>query len=194
MRELHNRNPRRPDLDRALGLTTDELVGKYVNEENYAAARVLLRELAVNYPEHPVVVKWREHLTQLASPLFADARSAADAGQWTKAGELIARVAAIWPELPGARKLAQTISHKYPSVVVGVGSLATDILPNRFDDWTTRRTEPVVVSDAGGVRRSEHRRRKIRLSGRRNHLGRPRPTAGHSPETRHQIGSKAKRP
>ena len=71
---------------------------------------------------------------------MAEARTAADAGQWAKAAELTRQVAAIWPELPGARDLALTVHQKYPRVVVGVGTLAADVVPNRLDDWATRRT------------------------------------------------------
>ena len=43
-----------------------------------------------NYPDHPVVVHWRDRSNAAAAPLLAEARSAADAGQWTKAAELSA--------------------------------------------------------------------------------------------------------
>jgi ABC-type transport system substrate-binding protein len=144
LRELHDRNPRRPGLDKTLGGVTDELIDSYVKEQNYPAARVLLRNLAADYSEHPVVTKWRNSLSQQAAPLLAEANSAVDAGQWTKAGELTRQVAAIWPELPGARELAMIVHQKYPRVVVGVGSLAADIVPNHLDDWTTRRTSRLL--------------------------------------------------
>lgn len=139
LREIHTRNPRRPGLDVAMGRATDELVKRYAQEGNYDAVRALLRGLAADYSEHPVVLKWRDRLIKQATPLLIEATSAADAGQWSKAGELIHQIKEIWPELPGARKLAQTIHQKHPRVVVGVRSLAADMLPNRLDDWTTRR-------------------------------------------------------
>ena len=144
LRELHERNRRRPGLDKALGRTTDELAALYEKDQNYPAIRVLLRNLANDYPEHPVVAKWREHLSRQAAPLLAEANKAADAGQWSKAAELTRQVAAIWPELPGARELALIVHRKYPRVVVGVGSLSADVAPNRLDDWTVRRTSRLL--------------------------------------------------
>jgi ABC-type transport system substrate-binding protein len=144
LRELHDHNPRRQGLDKTLGGITDKLVDLYVKEQNYPAARVLLRNLAADYFEHPVVVQWRERLTRQAEPLLAKANSAADSGQWAKAAELTRQVAAIWPELPGARELALIVHRKYPRAVVGVGTIAADIVPNSLDDWTARRTSRLL--------------------------------------------------
>jgi tetratricopeptide (TPR) repeat protein len=144
LREIRLRNARRPGLDVAIGRTTDELVKRYIRDENYEAARALLRNLASDYPEHPVFVRWRSQLSEQAAPLLAEARAAADAGQWAKAGDFMRRIAVIWPQLPGARDLALTVHRKCPRVVVGVGTLAGDILPNRLDDWAIRRTSRLL--------------------------------------------------
>jgi hypothetical protein len=144
LRELRERNPRRSGLDKALGRTTDELVGLRVKEQNYVAARTLLHNLAANYPEHPVVAQWRNRLSRQSAPLLAEAKTAAEAGQWSKASDLTRQVAAVWPELAGAREFALSIHQKYPRVVVGVGTLATDIVPSHLDDWTARRTSRLL--------------------------------------------------
>jgi ABC-type transport system substrate-binding protein len=144
LREIHQHNPRRPGLDVAIGRSTDELVKQYVAAENYEAARSLLRNLSSDYSDHPVVHQWRDRLTKQAAPLLVEARAAADAGQWSKAGELTRRIAVIWPELPGARDLAKTVHKEWPRVIVGVSSIATDMLPNRLDDWSTRRTSRLL--------------------------------------------------
>ena len=144
LRELYRRNPKRPGLDRALGLTTDKLVEGYVEQEDYGAARVLLRNLAAAYPDHPVVARWSERLTAQAAPLLAEARQAADAGQWDKAAELSRRITVLWPDLPGARELAQTIHQKAARIVVGVGTFAAEMTPGRLDDWAARRTSRLV--------------------------------------------------
>ena len=144
LRELYRRNPKRPGLDRALGLTTDKLIEGYVEHEDYGAARVLLRNLAAEYPDHPVAARWRERLTSQAAPLLTDARQAADSGQWDKAAELSDRIIVLWPDLPGARELAQTIHQKAARVVVGVGSFAAEMTPGRLDDWAARRTSRLL--------------------------------------------------
>ena len=144
LRELHDRNPRRPGLDKTMGGVTDKLVDSYVKEQNYPAARILLRNLAADYSEHPVVTQWRDRLSQQAAPMLVEANKAADSGQWSKAADLTRQVAAIWPDLPGARELALIIHRKYPRVVVGVGTLSADVAPNRLDDWTVRRTSRLL--------------------------------------------------
>jgi ABC-type transport system substrate-binding protein len=144
LRELHQRNPRRPGLDVALGRATDELVKRNVKAENYPAARMLLQNLAADFPEHPLVRQWRDRLIQQATPILADAQAAVNAGQWSKAGELTRRLAVLWPDLPGARELARTVHRNYPRVVVGVSALAGDAVPNRLDDWATRRTSRLL--------------------------------------------------
>jgi tetratricopeptide (TPR) repeat protein len=140
LRELLRRNPKRQGLDQALGMTTDELVGQYLKNQDYAAARVFLQGLGTAYPDNPVYVRWSGQLKGQASSLLAEARAAVDAGQLGKASELSLQMMNIWPELPGARELAQTVHAKYPRLVVGVGTLAANVAPGRLDDWAARRT------------------------------------------------------
>ncbi len=144
LREIRDRNRRRPGLDKALGWVTNKLAAAYEKDQNYPAIRVLLRNLAADYPENPIVIQWRERLSKQAAPLLAEANKAVDSGQWSKAAELTRQVAVLWPELPGARELALIIHRKYPRVVVGVGNLSSDVAPNRLDDWTVRRTSRLL--------------------------------------------------
>ncbi len=140
LRELYRRNPKRPGLDRALGLTTDKLVEAYVKQEDYASARVLLRNLAAAYPDHPVATRWSRQLTDQAASLLAEARQAVDSGRWDKAADLSGRVTALWPQLPGAHDLAQLIHKNYSRIVVGVGCSAVAAIPGHLDDWAARRS------------------------------------------------------
>lgn len=139
LRELYRRNPKRAGLNRAMGMTTDKLVEDYAKREEFAAARVLLRNLAAAFPDHPVAKRWNQWLLAKATPLMDEARKAADAGQWDQAAELSDRVAALLPSLPGARELAFTIHQKASRVVVGVSSFAAGTTPARLDDWAARR-------------------------------------------------------
>jgi ABC-type transport system substrate-binding protein len=159
LREVFEHDRRRPGLDKAMGWVVDQLAANYEKEQNYPALRMLLRNLANDYPEHPIVAKWRAHLSQRAAPLLAEANKAVDSGQFSKAAELTRQVATIWPQVAGARELALIVHRKYPRVVVGVGNLSTDVAPNRLDDWTVRRasrllfrtlTEFVGASTEGG--------------------------------------------
>jgi tetratricopeptide (TPR) repeat protein len=140
LREVYRRNPNRPGIDAALGRTTDELVGKLVEQKNYPPARALLKSLSAAFPDNPVAIRWRDKLQGEVAPLLPEANAALEAGQLPKAAELSRRIAAIWPELPGARELAVAVHRKYPRLVVGVGTLAVDVAPGRPDDWTARRS------------------------------------------------------
>ncbi len=144
LRELYRRNPKRPGLDRVLGGTTDKLVEQYVSEKNYPAARALLHNLAVTFPDNPVVARWNERWRSESAPLLAEARQAAESGQWGKAATLSRQVTALCPELPGARELAKTIHQKYSRLVVGVTAPATDLTVCRLDDWASRRARRLV--------------------------------------------------
>ena len=140
LRELYSRNPKRPELENALGLTTGKLVEQHVAGENYLAARGLLRNLAEMFPEHAVVNKWESDFQQLAGQLLAEARRAADAGKLRDAHMIARRLTQIWPDLPGAREFLDSIHQQYPRVVVGVSLPAVAADLGQVDDWASRRS------------------------------------------------------
>ena len=142
LRELYRRNPKRQGLSEALGRITESLVAGYVEKEDYASARAILRSLAAAFPEHPVVTQWNDRLRDQAAPLLIEARATADSEQWAKAAELSRRIVEIWPDLPGARALAETIAKQYPRVVVG--TLTDSVVSGRVDNWAARRTRRLV--------------------------------------------------
>jgi len=137
--ELRARNPRRPGLDQALGRVTDELTSRCVQAGNYAAARTYLDNLAADFPGHPVAAQWRERLSGRAAPLLAEARREAEAGNFARASDLTRQAAEIWPSLPGARQWAEELHERFPRVAVGVRATAVAVMPDRLDDWATRR-------------------------------------------------------
>lgn len=140
LQELHARNPERPGLGKALGIATDKLVEAYLAEGDYASVRKLLRGLADWYPEEPVVAARAGQLKSEAAALLADARRAVQAGELQRAAELTRRVLRIWPQLPDARPLAESIHQRYPRVAVGVVTLAGEGPMNRLADWAARRS------------------------------------------------------
>jgi ABC-type transport system substrate-binding protein len=147
LRELHDRQPARPGLDKALGLTTERLLEQYAAAQDYPAARRLLLNLATMYPQEPTVARWRAQLKQVASLLFQAARASFAAGEFGKADDAVRRLAQVWPELPGARELAQSLHQKYPRVVVGVSAAAGDMDASRIDDWASRRSIRLVYRE-----------------------------------------------
>ena len=71
---LYERNPDRPELENALGMTTEKLVERYVANEDYQSARGLLRRLKAIYPDHAVVTKWERTPRTPRSPRASTTR------------------------------------------------------------------------------------------------------------------------
>lgn len=138
--ELHRRNPRRAEAEKALAVTIDPLVAQRVAEQNYTAARGLIRTLAARYPEQAVVTKWEGQWKAEAGEAIRQSRAAFDAGDLRKADDAFRRALQLWPDLPEARALGEALYAKYTRVRVGVTSVAGVYEPGRLHDWAARRT------------------------------------------------------
>ena len=114
LKELHRRNPQRPGLDKALGVTTDKLIDRYATAKDYAAARALLRGLAAEYPDHPVVAQWEQRLKEQAAGLLAKTQAAADAGRLPEAAALSRDLVRVMAD-PGYRDASAIV----PVVLLG---------------------------------------------------------------------------
>ena len=139
LRELYERNPQRPELEKALGVTTEVLVERHVAAENYQAARELIGNLAVWYPEHATVHKWQGQFKTQAGAFLNQARQALEAGQLPEAHRAGRRLVQIWPDLPDARQVVESIHGCYPRVVVGVTLPGAVSQPGQLHDWAARR-------------------------------------------------------
>ncbi|MBN2579695.1 MAG: hypothetical protein JXB10_11955 [Pirellulales bacterium] len=140
LREVYARNPKRPELEKALGMATEKLVSGYMAQKRYAAARIILDELRSEFPEHPTVTAWTERLKAEAAQAFQAAETAAQSGDWSAADRNCLLLGTIWPDYPGAKKLAETIHSKYPRVAVGVMTPWSPRASNRLADEALRRT------------------------------------------------------
>ena len=118
LRELHRRNPKRAGLDAAMGVATERAAAEAVAQQRYAAARGLWRSLRECYRDHPKAVAGEEQLRAQAAALLEQAKKAAEADP-AAAGRLCRRIDEIWPSLPEARQLAETLHRRWPTVVVG---------------------------------------------------------------------------
>ncbi len=140
LRESYRRNPKREGLDKALGVATARRIDEYVARHDYAAVRALAGSLAECFPGHEVASQWTARLTGQAETILAEARQAVAERRFGDASRLCREVAAVWPELPGARELAQEVHVRHPRVVVAVASLADHVEPSSLIDWSARRT------------------------------------------------------
>lgn len=150
LRELHRRNPKRAGLDAAMGVATERAAAEAVAQQRYAAARGLWRSLRECYRDHPKAVAGEEQLRAQAAALLEQAKKAAQSDP-AAAGRLCRRIDEIWPSLPEARQLAETLHRRWPTVVVGCvrgsgGGAAADSVSAGsserivwYVDWAVRR-------------------------------------------------------
>jgi ABC-type transport system substrate-binding protein/Flp pilus assembly protein TadD len=144
LRELYQRNPSRAGLQAALVMTSEKLVEKLVAAEDFAGARLLVRNLQSWFPKEPAVAKWQTQFQGQAATLLKQAEAALKKGEFRKADEAARRVQQLWPQLAGAKELCAAIHAKYGRVVVGVTSACLQPDPGRIDDWAARRTGHLV--------------------------------------------------
>lgn len=144
LRELHERNPQWAGLDKALGVVTGELVGRYVEADDYWTARQMLRNLAELYPDHPVVAEWEGRFQAEAGKMLEEGRKAHEAGKLRDAHAAGRRLMHVWPDLPGGKAFIDSVQRQYPRVVVGVTLPAADHQPGRLHDWASRRSSRLV--------------------------------------------------
>ena len=140
LRETYRRNPKREGLEKALGMATVQQIEHYAGGHDYAAVRSLLSNLAELFPEHEVVVQWKAQLVRQAEQSLAEAREAVSQQRFGDAAKSCRNVMALWPDLPGARELAEQIHAGYPRVVVAVTTVASHAEPSSLFDWNARRS------------------------------------------------------
>ena len=144
LREMHDRDPKRAELENALGLTTDKLVQGYLKADKYRAARVLIDNLAEWYPQHATVEKWSRTLEREAAGLLDEVRAAMENGRLREAAQKARRMQLVWPRLEGASQVLKDLYRQYPHVTVAVTMPALSHRPGRLDDWAARRASRLV--------------------------------------------------
>jgi ABC-type transport system substrate-binding protein/tetratricopeptide (TPR) repeat protein len=139
LRQIHSTNPKRANLDKAMGMATEKLVEQYIAQNRFNAARSLILELTRYFPESPVAAKWSEQLKKKADEYLREGQAATQKGDWDKASEQSRLLTILWPALPGAKELAKEIQEKNPRAVVGVMTEPRPEGTNTFSDWAARR-------------------------------------------------------
>ncbi|MCS7238116.1 MAG: ABC transporter substrate-binding protein [Thermoguttaceae bacterium] len=142
---LYRRQADYPGLSDALGQSVDHLFRKYVDSENYSAARQLVRTLEGLFPRHPVADKGRQELIRMATAQLEEARRHDDEGRFSLAHRSVRQALGIWPALAEATQLASELQAKYPRVVVAVSEPFPVNEPEPFSDWASRRITRLVA-------------------------------------------------
>lgn len=111
-----------PALLTVLGNIADKLIDRYVQKQDYRAARTLYSRLTRQYnaASEPFAVHWREELTGRAAVLRDKAREHLEAGRFVEAYDAAAAMRNVWPDVEGGRELDAEVARRFPRVVVGV--------------------------------------------------------------------------
>lgn len=162
--ELYPRNPQRPGMNNAYRLVTEALVKQHLADENYRAARGLLRNLGQRFPETvaTTVAPYEAQLKEKAAALLTEARAQVTAGKLPEAHQTCGRMLEIWPAIEGGQQLALSIHQRHPLVVVGVTSPLGTVSANPGDDWAALRAgrllgRPLVERAAAAADGSAYR-------------------------------------
>jgi ABC-type transport system substrate-binding protein len=139
LRQIGAKNPKRPGVEKALGVETDKLVEQYVAQHRYDSARTLIQALAKEYPNHPVAAAWSDKLKAQAETFLRESQAAAREGDWIVASEQFRLLSMLWPTLPGAKDFAREMHKNCPRIVVGVTSAPQPSGTNTLADWSARR-------------------------------------------------------
>jgi tetratricopeptide (TPR) repeat protein len=155
--ELHARNPQRPGINVAYERVTAELVKRHMADENYRAARGLLRNLVALYPatQATTAAPYESQLQARAAALLAEAQANLAAGKRREAHQTCSRMLDVWPAIAGGQELALRVHQEHPLVVVGVSTPLTSLPLVPSDDWAVQRAgrllgRPLIERVAAG--------------------------------------------
>jgi tetratricopeptide (TPR) repeat protein len=158
--ELHSRVPEFSGASTGILRLLAKLIDRRFAEEDYTAARGLLREATDRLKDRaqPLAATWDEKLHGKAAALVAKAREQVAARQFSEASRTMRQALSAWPEVAGGKELVQAIQSQYPEVVVGVTSLPPPGIA-ATDSWEGRRDRRLLFeSNAHAKSQSEIRR------------------------------------
>ena len=142
----YRHTPDAPSLLEFLGGLVDRLVGAYVQQRNFPAARTVLARIRGQYrgdtPE--CVGRWVARLQEMAAGKREEARRQMEAQRYHEAIAAAREMVAIWPEIEGGEELRRELARRYPLVTVGVMQPACEHDALRLDNWSARRTGRLV--------------------------------------------------
>jgi len=140
--ELFDRDPEYKGVTTAIQRVVGKLFERWLAEENYVAARGILRETSARLKDQaePVVSDGNQRLQKLAADRLAKAKTDFQAERYADARRDCQQSLAAWPEIEGGAALAAAMRTKYPLVEVGVTATATG-----GDAWAVHRTTRLLT-------------------------------------------------
>ncbi len=134
--ELFDRNPEYKGVTTAIQRVVGKLFDRWLAEENYVAARGILREASARLKDQAeaLVSDGNQRLQKLAADRLAKAKADFQAERYAAARRDCQQSLAAWPEIEGGAALAAAMRAKHPLVEVGVTATATG-----GDAWAVHR-------------------------------------------------------
>ncbi|HIF33476.1 MAG TPA: hypothetical protein EYQ75_17890 [Planctomycetaceae bacterium] len=127
-------------LSDVVSLILEDLI---VNKKDFPSARQMIVRLDLKYTSGDrrlaATDKWRGSLVSLAQTKMAALKQLIDKKEFLAARNVSADMMMIWPDLDGARELAEGTVRSYPIAVVGVTQRVNTPDPLKIDDWAARR-------------------------------------------------------
>jgi ABC-type transport system substrate-binding protein len=134
--ELFDRDPEYKGVTTAIQRVVGKLFDRWLAEENYVAARGILREASARLKDQAeaVVSDGNQRLQKLAADRLAKAKADFQAERYADARRDCQQSLAAWPEIEGGAALTAAMRTKYPLVEVGVTATAAG-----GDAWAVNR-------------------------------------------------------
>lgn len=144
---LYELNPDYPRLPNAVQVIADNLIGRLLKEDKYAAARSTLDALERSFPKLTLtnVTKWQQRFADDARAQLDAARAALERRDYAAARAAAQRAEAIVPNAAGAKELLAAIQRAAPEMRVGVTSLLAPGWRGGLPTWERARVAPLVL-------------------------------------------------
>ncbi|WP_161603340.1 ABC transporter substrate-binding protein [Blastopirellula marina] len=159
LEEAKSYRPPVDNLDTAISAAADKLLGIYVAEQDFSAARDLLTRLSQKrFGNLAAVTKWKTYLEAEAAEKRDEAQRLLTAGDLNAAFIAAKRMRLIYSDVSGGAQLSADIAKRFPFIRVGVTSpgVAADTTSLTFAATRDRRllhrclTEMIAFGADGG--------------------------------------------
>ncbi|TWT35649.1 Bacterial extracellular solute-binding proteins, family 5 Middle [Posidoniimonas corsicana] len=159
---LYDRNPQAGGIGRAVDTVANRIIQDYVGANNLRAARDVLDVVEKQFRDADlqVVSSWRARFKQNATDRVREGAGSLRDGDYRQARDAAFDALAILPDHPLANELLRRVTEKYPTMSVGVRTMAPRDLEPRIDSTASLRagrvarrtiTELSGYSPEGGV-------------------------------------------
>jgi len=144
---LHDKNPRRRGLDRAVEGVSDKLIANHLANRDFQAAREGLELLRQGFSNLKLsnITTWEGKFREGAERQLNTAREEKDAERYTEARQALRRALAILPDLTEAHEMLRELDRISPQMVVAVAQHGTANPYNSSKVWANNRVGRLTV-------------------------------------------------